>query len=197
MTSEAVNARGGQDDLDFYWGKGLVSRKLYNAAYKACGFPAPGDLGSRTEPDASCNDLLDQAIDGVGPHNTYFLYDNCDLSDMHTFLLHANKSYSWYTRAKRVELLTNGAQAPLTEAYEAFLASAASPADGLLPDDLPVCVARTACDKYKHVQPMGPGAKVTGFLANLLGEEDEEDVVLAGTGGASAPPPTKKEEEES
>ena len=44
-------------------------------------------------------------------------------------------------------------------------------------------VARTACDKYKGVTPMGPGAKVTGFLANLLGDDDEEDVVLAATGG--------------
>jgi hypothetical protein len=98
------------------------------------------------------------------------------------------------------DLTIDGYVVRLTEplAKAAFLASAASPTEGLLPDELPVCVARTACDKYKHVQPMGPGAKVTGFLSNLLGEEDEEDVVLAATGGASAPPPTstKKEEED-
>ena len=69
------------------------------------------------------------------------------------------------------------------QAKAAFYASAATPASGLLPDELPVCVARTACDKYKQVTPMGPGAKVTGFLANLLGDDDEEDVVLAATGG--------------
>ena len=76
----------------------------------------------------------------------------------------------------------------------AFFASAASPTEGLTPEELPVCIARTACDKYKGVTPMGSGAKVTGFLANLLGEDDEEDVVLAATGGqALAPPPAKKE----
>ena len=76
----------------------------------------------------------------------------------------------------------------------AFYASAASPTEGLTPDELPTCIARTACDKYKGVTPMGAGAKVTGFLANLLGDDDEEDVVLAATGGqALAPPPMKKE----
>jgi hypothetical protein len=83
------------------------------------------------------------------------------------------------------------------QAKAAFYASAATPASGLLPDELPVCVARTACDKYKQVTPMGPGAKVTGFLANLLGEDDEEDVVLAATGGTpltTAAPAAKKPE---
>jgi len=85
------------------------------------------------------------------------------------------------------------------QARAAFFASAATPTSGLLPDELPVCVARTACDKYKGVTPMGPGAKVTGFLANLLADDDEEDVVLAATGGtplqAAAPAPPKKKAE--
>ena len=94
------------------------------------------------------------------------------------------------------DLLIDGYVVRLTEpqAKAAFYASAATPASGLLPDELPVCVARTACDKYKQVTPMGPGAKVTGFLANLLGEEDEEDVVTAVTGGSSNAPPADKEE---
>jgi hypothetical protein len=79
------------------------------------------------------------------------------------------------------------------QAKAAFYASAATPASGLLPDELPVCVARTACDKYKGVTPMGPGAKVSGFLANLLGDDDEEDVVLAATGGKAIAAPPKKE----
>ena len=79
------------------------------------------------------------------------------------------------------DLTIDGYVVRLTEpqARAAFYASAAAPKDGLLPDELPVCVARTACGKYKQVSPMGPGAKVTGFLSNLLGEEDEEDVVGA------------------
>ena len=94
------------------------------------------------------------------------------------------------------DLTIDGYVVRLTEpqARAAFVASAAAPTEGLLPDELPVCIARTACDKYKQVTPMGPGAKVTGFLANLLGEEDEEDVVTAVTGGSSNAPPADKEE---
>merc|ERR1719453_668066 len=93
------------------------------------------------------------------------------------------------------DLLIDGFVVRLTEpqAKAAFYASAATPASGLLPDELPVCVARTACDKYKNVTVMTPGSRVTGFLSNLLGDDDEEDVVLAATGGApltaAAPPP--------
>jgi len=79
---------------------------------------------------------------------------------------------------------------PLARA--AFYSSAADPASGLTPDELPTCVARTACDKYKLVTPMGLGVKVTGFLANLLGDEDEEDIVLAATGGQALAPPAPK-----
>merc|ERR1719171_1939099 len=92
------------------------------------------------------------------------------------------------------DLSIDGYVVRLTEpqAKAAFYASAATPASGLLPDELPVCVARTACDKYKQVTPMGPGAKVTGFLANLLNDDDEEDVVLAATGGKAIGAPASK-----
>jgi len=92
------------------------------------------------------------------------------------------------------DIVVDGYVVRLTEpqAKAAFYASAATPSSGLLPDELPVCVARTACDKYKGVTPMGPGAKVTGFLANLLGDDDEEDVVLAATGGKALSVPAAK-----
>jgi len=95
------------------------------------------------------------------------------------------------------DLTIDGYVVRLTEpqAKAAFYASAATPQSGLLPDELPVCVARTACDKYKAVTPMGPGAKVTGFLSNLLGGDDEEDVVMVATGGVAKAKPVKKEKQ--
>ena len=89
------------------------------------------------------------------------------------------------------DIKVDGYTVRLTEplARAAFFATAGFPTedkDGLTPEELPVVIARTACDKYKHVTPMGPGAKVTGFMSNLLGEDDEEDVVRAATGGPKA-----------
>jgi len=100
-----------------------VSRKLYNAAYKACGFPGPGEFELAKEPQANCAALVSEALEGIGPHNTYFIYDNCDLSSLTAFLEHAKKSFYWYTRAERIELATNGAQTPLSDAYNAYRAA--------------------------------------------------------------------------
>lgn len=84
------------------------------------------------------------------------------------------------------DLTLAGFSVRLTEpqAKAAFVASAATPASGLLPDELPACIARVACDKYKNVTAMAAGAKVSGFLTNLLTEYDEEDVVLEAMGQA-------------
>jgi len=96
------------------------------------------------------------------------------------------------------DLSIDGFSVRLTEPFAraAFFASAADPTSGLTPEELPTCIARTGCDKYKLVAPMGHGAKVTGFLANLLGEEDEEDVVLAATGGQAMQPSAAKKASE-
>jgi len=94
------------------------------------------------------------------------------------------------------DLKIEGFVVRLTEpqAKAAFYASAATPASGLLPDELPVCVARAACDKYKFVDAMAADAKVKAFLTNLLTEFDEEDVVLEATGGAPIAGKHKKPE---
>ena len=84
------------------------------------------------------------------------------------------------------DVTIDGFAVRLTEpqARAAFYAACASAESGLTPAELSTCVARAGYDKYKHVTPMGPGAKVGGFLENLFGESDEEDVVVASTGGA-------------
>jgi len=86
------------------------------------------------------------------------------------------------------------------QAKSAFYACAATPTSGLTPEELPTCIARCGYDKYRKVAPMAAGAKVSGFIDNLLGEGDEEDVVNAASGGKPAeppPPPVAAEPEES
>lgn len=57
-----------QNDLDMYFGKGLISKPLYTEAYQKCKFP---------EMDAACKMVLEKAFNEVGPHNVYDIYDNC------------------------------------------------------------------------------------------------------------------------
>jgi len=61
-------ANSDQNDLDMYYGKGLVSKPLYEKAYQVCKFPKQGVL---------CEAVLEQASRQVGPHNVYDIYDNC------------------------------------------------------------------------------------------------------------------------
>ena len=82
-------------------------------------------------------------------------------------------------------LTIDGFPVRLTEpqARAAWIAACADPSLGCTPDEMPVCIARVGFDKYRHVTPLSAGAKVGGFLSNLMGEDDEEDIVLAATGG--------------
>ena len=85
-------------------------------------------------------------------------------------------------------LKIDGYAVRLTEpqARAAWISACADPAVGCTPDELGACVARAGFDKFRHVTPLSAGAKVSGFLATLLGEDDEEDVVLSATGGRKA-----------
>jgi len=57
-----------QNDVDMYYGKGLVSKKLYTKVYQTCNFP---------HMSAKCEILLNKVSQEVGPHNVYDIYDNC------------------------------------------------------------------------------------------------------------------------
>jgi len=57
-----------QNDIDMYFGKGLVSKKLYEQIYDTCKFP---------KISSACDKLLEAASTAVGPHNVYNIYDNC------------------------------------------------------------------------------------------------------------------------
>jgi len=72
---------------------------------------------------------------------------------------------------------------PLAKAV--FVASAAVPSQGLLPDEFLECVARSGVAKYRGVPGMTPGARVAAFISNLSGEADEEDAIQAALGAAA------------
>jgi hypothetical protein len=49
--------------VDMFWGKGLVSKKLYKQVQGACKWPDTSD--------PSCDKLLEQVHHEIGPHNIY------------------------------------------------------------------------------------------------------------------------------
>lgn len=64
-----------RQDVEFYYGHALISKKLYDQIGDSCDFS--GSKRSRT-----CRNLLDQAEDQVGPHDVYNIYDNCPDDDV-------------------------------------------------------------------------------------------------------------------
>ena len=103
-----------RNDLDMYYGKGLVSKKLYEAAYAACYDPPAAD-----GPTKACAALIREAFDSIGPHNVYFLYDTCSLDELTAWLTRVGKTYRWLLTALRTELSSNGMVSPLKELLDA------------------------------------------------------------------------------
>jgi hypothetical protein len=68
-----------QNDLDNYWGKGLISNRMYHETYSTCGFKYGGGDGSRNSQglSADCDQALEEVSKTVGPHDIYDIYDNC------------------------------------------------------------------------------------------------------------------------
>ena len=109
-----VNCNGAnsqQNDLDMYYGKGLISKQAYEAAYDACTFPEP------TGP--KCELAIHKAMNMVGPHNVYFIYDTCSLDDLTNWLDSVGKDYYWLLESLRHEMSTNGAESPLMDLMKA------------------------------------------------------------------------------
>jgi len=74
-----------QNDLDMYFGKGLVSKRTYKLAYSSCNFPKTNGL--------ACQAVLADAFNEVGPHNVYDIYDNCPQTA--EWLKRTGKSMRW------------------------------------------------------------------------------------------------------
>ena len=129
-----------QNDLDMYWGKGLISKKLYDQTYAACGYEhdttSPSPFLSQKGKSAAaetgnvlnldCEYLLEQCSAAVGTHNVYNIYDNCeDVLDLTAATMHGSgKSMRWLKRRLRDRLSASSSEA--LEAIDRELAAAAS-----------------------------------------------------------------------
>eukprot|EP01062_Namystynia_karyoxenos_P024771 TRINITY_DN19684_c1_g1_i1.p1 TRINITY_DN19684_c1_g1~~TRINITY_DN19684_c1_g1_i1.p1 ORF type:complete len:504 (+),score=203.26 TRINITY_DN19684_c1_g1_i1:78-1514(+) len=108
-TEHSVQCNGPNEermDAELFYGKGLVSKKLYDATAKSCGW----DGGNRDV--KACQADLKAVDDAVGPHNVYDVYDNCD--SMTQWSARANRSAGWLRRWLRGNM--HRGQAALSEA---------------------------------------------------------------------------------
>lgn len=80
-----------RNDVELFFGKGLFSPKLHKNILDTCSFP---DTSS-----SSCQQLLDQMRQEVGPHNVYNIYDNCPSTQ--AFLKKIEKNMNWLTEYLR------------------------------------------------------------------------------------------------
>merc|ERR1719272_1682613 len=86
-------ANSDQNDLDMYFGKGLVSKPLYEEANKVCNFPHVGPI---------CDAVLEKVSVEVGPHNVYDIYDNCPNTG--EWLKRSGKSMRWLKQYLRAQM---------------------------------------------------------------------------------------------
>lgn len=95
-------------DVEHFFGRGLYSPKLKEQIDETCTFPTDysdktpsGDpFGCQKEiEDEACASLLKEMRRQVGPHNVYFIYDNCPNTD--NFLRSTGKDMNWLTATLR------------------------------------------------------------------------------------------------
>mmetsp|Transcript_146308 Transcript_146308/g.207484 ORF Transcript_146308/g.207484 Transcript_146308/m.207484 type:complete len:490 (+) Transcript_146308:42-1511(+) len=91
-----------QNDLDMYFGKGLISKPAYEGVYARCKFPLTG------MPGLNCTIALEKAFNEVGPHNVYDIYDNCPQTA--EFLKRSGKSMRWFLNFMRSKMGSSHAQ---------------------------------------------------------------------------------------
>jgi len=82
-----------QNDVDMFFGKGLVSKPTYNAVYNACDFP---------NLSAKCDAQIAIVFAEVGPHNVYNIYDNCP--DFAEWLKRSGKTMYWLHKYLRKQM---------------------------------------------------------------------------------------------
>jgi len=104
-SSECNGPNEQRDVVDLYYGKGLISKKLYQDTQRVCAFanlpfttPQPPEPAS----DSPCGNMLTAVDTAVGPHNYYNVYDNCH--ELSLWLAHSGRSHQWLQRHIRKNL---------------------------------------------------------------------------------------------
>lgn len=85
-----------QNDVDMYYGKGLMSKALYAQTYDVCGFPT-------NKTTVKCEAALMKMHTEVGPHNVYDIYDNCPRTV--EYLNKTGRSMRWLLQHAREQLV--------------------------------------------------------------------------------------------
>jgi carboxypeptidase C (cathepsin A) len=81
-----------QNDMDMYYGKGLMSKKMYDHVQASCNWPRSS---------LACEAAQQQAMQEVGPHNIYFIYDTCPLGGFEEWHRRSGKSVRWVQKYHR------------------------------------------------------------------------------------------------
>ena len=135
-----------QNDVELFYNKALISKKLYKAAHEACKW-APTASSSSSWSGASggesieCAKTLAEVHEAVGPHNIYNLYDNCPAS-----LLLSDQEAGLAPRALKQLLRKRalpGAQSGAPSADEADGSAIPSPVESEDGSHLRAAVAKT------------------------------------------------------
>ena len=87
-----------RNDVDLFFGKGLVAKKLKEEIYDSCGY-----TGKVKDP-VRCGIAFDKMDQEVGPHNVYDIYDNCP--DAALWMEASGKTMSWLRNHLRENMNT-------------------------------------------------------------------------------------------
>lgn len=81
-----------QNDIDMYYGKGLMSKKMYDHVQASCNWPRF---------TIACEAAQQEAMAEVGPHNIYFIYDTCSLGNLDEWHKRSGKSVRWVQKYQK------------------------------------------------------------------------------------------------
>lgn len=157
-------------DVDFFFGKGMLSPKLYADIYGECKFPDTyvscmgphltnrSEVPGRAVLTERCKDLLAQMFQEVGPHNVYDVYDNCPAAA--EFLRSSGKDVGWMSRVARAGLAHSTGKAGGSQDF-----SGGYKWDCL--GDAAAWILRPDVQKALHLDSVQPGA--SSFTYTLSG----------------------------